>query len=129
MAQGARVGNFVEIKNADIAAGAKVNHLSYIGDAEVGEAANIGAGTITCNYDGVMKHRTQIGARAFVGSNTLLVAPVKMGEESMTASGTVITQDVPDGAMAIGRAKQNNKDGFARRLMQMLRAKKAKKGR
>lgn len=128
LATGARVGNFVEIKNADIAAGAKVNHLSYVGDASVGEAANIGAGTVTCNYDGVMKHRTQIGARAFVGSGTLLVAPVTMGEGSMSATGTVVTQDVPDGALAIGRAKQDNKPGFARKLMKILRAKKAKRG-
>ncbi|MEM7470811.1 MAG: bifunctional UDP-N-acetylglucosamine diphosphorylase/glucosamine-1-phosphate N-acetyltransferase GlmU [Pseudomonadota bacterium] len=126
LAQGARIGNFVEIKNATIASGAKVNHLSYVGDASVGAEANIGAGTITCNYDGVMKHRTEIGARSFVGSNTLLVAPVKMGEESMTASGTVVTQDIPDGDMAVGRARTVNKPGFARKLMQVLRAKKAK---
>ncbi len=128
LAEGAKVGNFVEIKNAEIAEGAKVNHLSYVGDATVGRAANIGAGTITCNYDGVMKHRTEIGARSFIGSNTLLVAPVKVGEEAMTASGTVVTQDVPDGAMAIARAKQDNKAGFARRLMDILRAKKKQKG-
>lgn len=128
LSEGAKVGNFVEIKNAEIAEGAKVNHLSYVGDATVGAAANIGAGTITCNYDGVMKHRTEIGARAFIGSDTLLIAPVKIGTEAMTASGTVVTQDVPDGAMAIGRAKQENKPGFARRLMEMLRAKKKKKG-
>ncbi len=129
LADGARIGNFVEIKNANIAAGAKVNHLSYIGDASVGAAANIGAGTITCNYDGVMKHRTEIGEKAFVGSNTLLIAPVRMGAESMTASGTVVTKNVPDGAMAIGRAETVNKPGFARKLMQLLRAKKAKRGR
>ncbi|MEM9582523.1 MAG: bifunctional UDP-N-acetylglucosamine diphosphorylase/glucosamine-1-phosphate N-acetyltransferase GlmU [Pseudomonadota bacterium] len=127
LAEAAKVGNFVEIKQAEIGAGAKVNHLSYVGDASVGAAANIGAGTITCNYDGVMKHRTEIGAKAFVGSNTLLVAPVTMGDESMTASGTVVTKDVPDGAMAIGRAKQDNKPGFAVKLMQMLRAKKKSK--
>jgi bifunctional UDP-N-acetylglucosamine pyrophosphorylase/glucosamine-1-phosphate N-acetyltransferase len=128
LAQDTRVGNFVEIKNARIAKGAKVNHLSYVGDASVGEATNIGAGTITCNYDGVMKHRTEIGARAFVGSNTLLVAPVSMGDESMTASGTVVTKNVPEGAMAVGRARQDNKPEFARKLMQILRAKKAKRG-
>lgn len=128
LAERVRVGNFVEIKNAKIAAGAKVNHLSYVGDASVGEAANIGAGTVTCNYDGVMKHRTNIGARAFVGSGTLLVAPITMGAESMSATGTVVTQDVPEGALAIGRARQDNKPGFARKLMQMLRAKKAKRG-
>ncbi|WP_299190751.1 bifunctional UDP-N-acetylglucosamine diphosphorylase/glucosamine-1-phosphate N-acetyltransferase GlmU [uncultured Litoreibacter sp.] len=129
LAAKARIGNFVEIKNATIAEGAKVNHLSYVGDASVGEAANIGAGTITCNYDGVMKHRTEIGARSFVGSNTLLVAPVKMGDESMTASGTVVTKDVPDGALAIGRVEAQNKPGFARKLMQVLRAKKMKRDR
>ncbi len=124
LSQGTKIGNFVEIKNATIADGAKVNHLSYVGDASVGEAANIGAGTIICNYDGVMKHRTEIGARAFVGSNTLLVAPVKMGAESMTGSGTVVTKDIPDGALAIGRAETKIKPGFTRKFMQLLRAKK-----
>ncbi|MGR3758767.1 bifunctional UDP-N-acetylglucosamine diphosphorylase/glucosamine-1-phosphate N-acetyltransferase GlmU [Roseobacteraceae bacterium NS-SX3] len=126
LAENTRIGNFVEIKNAAIAEGAKVNHLSYIGDASVGEAANIGAGTITCNYDGAMKHRTEIGARAFVGSNTMLVAPVKVGNEAMTATGAVITKNVEDGALAIGRAEQQNKPGRARKLMEMLRAKKAR---
>lgn len=128
LARAARVGNFVEVKNAQLGDGVKVNHLSYVGDATVGAKTNIGAGTIICNYDGVMKHRTQIGAGAFVGSNTLLIAPVKMGAEAMTASGTVVTRDIPDGALAIGRAKTENKPGFARKLMQMLRAKKMKKG-
>ncbi|MEP1327427.1 bifunctional UDP-N-acetylglucosamine diphosphorylase/glucosamine-1-phosphate N-acetyltransferase GlmU [Pseudophaeobacter sp.] len=126
LAEDTHIGNFVEIKNAEIAEGAKVNHLSYIGDASVGKASNIGAGTITCNYDGVMKHRTEIGARSFIGSNTLLVAPVKVGNEAMTASGTVVTQDVEDGALAIARAKQENKPGRARKLMDILRAKKAR---
>ncbi len=121
-----RVGNFVEIKNATLDEGAKVNHLSYVGDAHVGAAANVGAGTITCNYDGVFKHRTEIGARAFIGSNTLLVAPVKVGDEAMTASGTTVTADVPDGALAIGRARADIKPNFARKMMDMLRAKKAK---
>ncbi|SMC72976.1 bifunctional UDP-N-acetylglucosamine diphosphorylase/glucosamine-1-phosphate N-acetyltransferase GlmU [Primorskyibacter flagellatus] len=121
-----RVGNFVEVKNAHLHEGAKANHLSYIGDAEVGAAANIGAGTITCNYDGVMKHRTKIGARAFIGSNTMLVAPVAVGDEAMTGSGSVITQDVPDGALAIARAQQQTKPGLARKLVEMLKAKKAK---
>ena len=130
LAKEARVGNFVEIKNAELAEGAKVNHLTYVGDAEVGARANIGAGTVTCNYDGVMKHRTKIGAGAFVGSGTLLVAPVEMGDESMTASGTVLPsgQNVPDGALAIGRAKVDIKPGFARKMMEFLRAKKAKRG-
>jgi bifunctional UDP-N-acetylglucosamine pyrophosphorylase/glucosamine-1-phosphate N-acetyltransferase len=125
LAEEVHVGNFVEIKNAQIAEGAKVNHLSYIGDADVGEKTNIGAGTITCNYDGVFKHRTTIGRDVFVGSNTMLVAPVKLGDRSMTASGAVITTDVPDGAMAVARAPQVNKPGLAVRLMDKLRARKA----
>ncbi|PXW76511.1 UDP-N-acetylglucosamine pyrophosphorylase /glucosamine-1-phosphate N-acetyltransferase [Ruegeria sp. P4] len=129
LAEDTHVGNFVEIKNAEIAAGAKVNHLSYIGDASVGEATNIGAGTITCNYDGVMKHRTEIGARAFIGSNTCLVAPVKVGNEAMTATGTIVTKNVGDGDLAIARAQQTNKPGRARKLMDMLRAKKAAKAK
>ncbi|KIC18979.1 bifunctional UDP-N-acetylglucosamine diphosphorylase/glucosamine-1-phosphate N-acetyltransferase GlmU [Leisingera sp. ANG-DT] len=126
LAENTHIGNFVEIKNAEIAEGAKVNHLSYIGDASVGEATNIGAGTITCNYDGVMKHRTEIGARAFIGSNTMLVAPVRVGNEAMTATGAVVTKNVEDGDLAIARAEQNNKPGRARKLMDMLRAKKAR---
>lgn len=121
------VGNFVEIKNAVLDEGVKVGHLTYLGDAHIGEATNIGAGTITCNYDGVMKHRTEIGARAFIGSDTMLVAPVRVGDDAMTGSGSVITQDVPDGALAIGRARQANKPGFATRLMAALRAKKEAK--
>ena len=127
LAEGAKVGNFVEIKNAEIAAGAKVNHLTYIGDAFVGEAANIGAGTITCNYDGVFKHRTHIGARSFIGSNTMLVAPVTVGDGAMTATGTVVTRDVPAGAMAVGRAKMEIKDGFWTRMYAKLKAKKARR--
>ena len=127
LAEDVHVGNFVEIKNATLAEGAKANHLSYIGDASVGAATNIGAGTITCNYDGVLKHRTEIGARAFIGSNTMFVAPVRVGDEAMTATATTITKDVPDGALAIGRAEQDNKPGMARKLMKMLRAKKAKR--
>ena len=124
LAEGSRVGNFVEIKNAEIAAGAKVNHLTYIGDAFVGEAANIGAGTITCNYDGVFKHRTHIGAQSFIGSNTMLVAPVTVGDGAMTATSTVVTRDVPPGAMAVGRAKMEIKDGFWTRMYAKLKAKK-----
>ncbi len=126
LAEDTRIGNFVEVKNALIGEGAKVNHLSYIGDASVGEASNIGAGTITCNYDGVMKHHTRIGARAFVGSNTMLVAPVTLGDDAMTGSGSVITGDVPDGALAIARSPQVNKPGMARKLFEMLKSKKAK---
>ena len=118
------VGNFVEIKNAVLDEGVKVGHLTYLGDAHVGERTNIGAGTITCNYDGVMKHRTEIGARAFIGSDTMLVAPVRVGDDAMTGSGSVITADVPDGALAIGRARQDTKPGLATRLMAALRAKK-----
>ncbi|SEP08887.1 UDP-N-acetylglucosamine pyrophosphorylase /glucosamine-1-phosphate N-acetyltransferase [Salinihabitans flavidus] len=124
--QHARIGNFVEIKAADIAEGAKVNHLSYVGDAEVGAGANIGAGTITCNYDGVMKHRTRIGAGAFIGSNAALVAPVSVGAEAMVAAGSTITGDVPDGALALARGKQSNKPGLARRLRARLMDLKAK---
>lgn len=122
-----KIGNFVEVKAAEIAEGAKVNHLSYVGDAQIGKHTNIGAGTITCNYDGVLKHKTIIGENAFIGSNTMLVAPVHIGDEAMTGSGSVITKDVPDQALALARAEQINKDGFAKRLMDRLRAIKAKK--
>ncbi|SMO50388.1 bifunctional UDP-N-acetylglucosamine diphosphorylase/glucosamine-1-phosphate N-acetyltransferase GlmU [Ruegeria faecimaris] len=127
LAENTRVGNFVEIKNAEIAEGAKVNHLSYIGDATVGAATNIGAGTITCNYDGVMKHQTTIGQNVFVGSNTMLVAPVTIGDGAMTATGTVVTRDVEADALAVARAKQDNKPGYARKLFDMLTAKKARR--
>lgn len=120
------IGNFVEIKNATIDEGAKVNHLTYIGDAFIGKKTNVGAGTITCNYDGVFKHKTTIGANSFIGSATMLVAPVTVGNNAMTATGTVVTKDIPDGAMAIARTKQENKAGFAVKLFEMLKAKKAK---
>ncbi|MGX9353758.1 bifunctional UDP-N-acetylglucosamine diphosphorylase/glucosamine-1-phosphate N-acetyltransferase GlmU [Roseobacteraceae bacterium S113] len=123
----AHVGNFVEIKNAVIHEGAKANHLTYIGDAEIGARTNVGAGTITCNYDGVMKHRTEVGANAFIGSNTMLVAPVTLGDHAMTASGAVITKDVPEAALAIARAQQVNKPGLATKLFEMLKAKKAER--
>jgi bifunctional UDP-N-acetylglucosamine pyrophosphorylase/glucosamine-1-phosphate N-acetyltransferase len=119
LGEGARVGNFVEIKEAQIEAGAKVNHLTYIGDARVGAGANIGAGTITCNYDGASKHRTDIGAGAFIGSNSALVAPVKIGDGAYIGSGSVITSDVPADALAIGRSRQVVKDGWATRLRAM----------
>jgi bifunctional UDP-N-acetylglucosamine pyrophosphorylase/glucosamine-1-phosphate N-acetyltransferase len=125
LAEDVKIGNFVEIKASALEEGAKVNHLSYIGDAHIGARANIGAGTITCNYDGVMKHHTSIGEEAFIGSNTMLVAPVTVGQEAMTASGSVITQDVPAGSLAIARAKQDNKPGLALKLMNKLRALKA----
>jgi bifunctional UDP-N-acetylglucosamine pyrophosphorylase / glucosamine-1-phosphate N-acetyltransferase len=113
---GARIGNFVELKEAVIEAGAKANHLSYIGDASVGANANIGAGTITCNYDGKDKHRTTIGADAFIGSNSALVAPVEIGAGAYVGSGSVITHNVPADALALGRARQVVKEGWAKRL-------------
>jgi bifunctional UDP-N-acetylglucosamine pyrophosphorylase/glucosamine-1-phosphate N-acetyltransferase len=117
--KGARVGPFVEVKEATIEAGAKANHLTYIGDARIGEGANIGAGTITCNYDGVAKHRTDIGKGAFIGSNSALVAPIKVGDGAYVGTGTVLTRDVPAGALAIARAKQAVKEGWAKRLRQV----------
>ena len=113
---GAKVGNFVEVKNANIGRGAKVNHLTYIGDADVGAKANVGAGTITCNYDGVNKHRTVIGANAFIGSNASLVAPVLIGEGAYVGSGSVITHNVEPDALALGRGRQENKPGYASKL-------------
>ncbi|AWB48086.1 bifunctional UDP-N-acetylglucosamine diphosphorylase/glucosamine-1-phosphate N-acetyltransferase GlmU [Gemmobacter aquarius] len=127
LAEGVHVGNFVEIKNAILDEGVKVGHLSYIGDADVGEFTNIGAGTVTCNYDGVLKHRTRIGKRAFIGSDTMLVAPVSIGDGAMTGSGSVITEDVPAEAIALGRARQVNKPGLATKLFDRLRALKAAK--
>jgi len=127
LAENVHVGNFCEIKNATIDEGAKVNHLSYIGDASVGARTNIGAGTITCNYDGVFKHRTTIGREAFIGSNTMLVAPVTVGDRALTGSGSVITQDIPADALSIARAKQVNKPGLGKRLMDSLRARKSAK--
>ncbi len=125
LAEDVHVGNFVEVKNAILAEGVKVGHLTYIGDADVGEHTNIGAGTVTCNYDGVSKHRTVIGAHAFIGSDTMLVAPVTVGDHAMTASGSVITMDVPPQALAVARARQDNKPGLAARIMARLRAAKA----
>jgi len=129
LAEDVHVGNFVEIKNAQVGTGAKVNHLTYLGDADIGAGTNIGAGTITCNYDGVFKHRTTIGRDAFIGSNTMLVAPVTLGDGAMTATGTVVTHNVPAGDMAVGRAKQTNKPGFATRFFEKLRAAKAAKSK
>ncbi|MDO6585573.1 bifunctional UDP-N-acetylglucosamine diphosphorylase/glucosamine-1-phosphate N-acetyltransferase GlmU [Salipiger sp. 1_MG-2023] len=124
LAEDSHVGNFVEIKNAYLGEGVKANHLTYIGDADIGDRSNIGAGTVTCNYDGVFKHRTIIGKDAFIGSDTMLVAPVTIGDGAMTGSGSVITSDVPAGALGIGRARQETKAGFATRLRDILRAKK-----
>lgn len=111
---GSRVGNFVEIKNARLGPGAKANHLSYLGDAEVGAGANVGAGTITCNYDGLNKHRTVIGAGAFIGSNSALVAPVSVGAGAIVGAGSVVTTDVPGDALAVARARQVNRPEGAR---------------
>jgi bifunctional UDP-N-acetylglucosamine pyrophosphorylase / glucosamine-1-phosphate N-acetyltransferase len=109
--EGAHVGNFVELKATTLGRGAKANHLSYIGDASVGAGTNIGAGTITCNYDGVAKHRNEIGERVFIGSNTALVAPVRVGDGALVAAGSTITEDVPADAMGIARGRQANKPG------------------
>ncbi len=110
---GARVGNFVEVKKSRLASGVKASHLTYLGDAVVGRGANIGAGTITCNYDGVKKHATIIGAGAFIGSDTMLVAPVRIGRGAVTGAGSTITRDVPDGALAVERSAQKVRPGWA----------------
>jgi len=123
----AKVGNFCEVKNADIGQGAKVSHLSYIGDANIAEGVNIGAGTITCNYDGVNKHKTEIGAGAFIGSNSSLVAPVTIGKGAYVASGSVINTDVAQNALAIGRARQINKNDYAPKLRARAQALKNSK--
>ncbi len=112
----AKVGNFVELKAADIDEGAKVNHLSYVGDTHIGPGANIGAGTITCNYDGFRKHKTDIGAGAFIGSNSALIAPVRIGDGAYVGSGSVISKDVPANSLALTRAPQVHREGWAGRL-------------
>jgi len=124
LAEKARVGNFVEIKNANIAAGAKVNHLTYIGDADIGANANIGAGTITCNYDGFFKYRTQIGENAFIGSNSALVAPVKVGAGAYVGSGSVVTRDVSADSLVVARGRQMEKAGWAAAFRTAQAAKK-----
>ena len=111
--EGSKAGTFVEIKNSDVGAGAKVPHLSYIGDADIGEQSNIGAGTLTANYDGFRKHRTTIGARVKVSVDTAFVAPVTVGDDAYTAAGSVVTEDVPPGALAVARARQENREGYA----------------
>lgn len=125
--EGAKVGNFVEIKMADVKAGAKVNHLSYIGDSEVGSGANIGAGTITCNYDGYFKHKTIIGENSFVGSNSSLIAPVCIGDGAYIGSGSVISADVPEDALAVARPQRRVLAGWAAKYRQMQAEKKQKK--
>jgi bifunctional UDP-N-acetylglucosamine pyrophosphorylase/glucosamine-1-phosphate N-acetyltransferase len=124
---GAHVGNFVEIKNATLGAGAKANHLTYIGDAEIGARSNIGAGTVTCNYDGFGKYKTTIGAEVFIGTNSSLVAPVSIGDGAITAAGSVVTEDVPADALALGRARQVNKPGRAAAFRAAKRASLPKK--
>jgi bifunctional UDP-N-acetylglucosamine pyrophosphorylase/glucosamine-1-phosphate N-acetyltransferase len=118
----AHVGNFVETKKTVLHKGAKANHLAYLGDGDIGEGANIGAGTIFCNYDGFKKHRTDIGAGAFIGSDSQIVAPVKIGAGAYVATGTTVTKDVPEGALAISRPRQENKEGYAARLKARLKA-------
>jgi bifunctional UDP-N-acetylglucosamine pyrophosphorylase / glucosamine-1-phosphate N-acetyltransferase len=125
----ARIGNFVEVKNTKMGRGAKANHLSYLGDAEVGEGTNIGCGFIACNYDGVNKNKTTIGKNAFVGSNVQAVAPVTIGDDSYVATGSVITRDVPVNALGIARVKQENKEGYAERLRARMLAIKKGKGK
>jgi len=131
LGEGSRIGNFVEVKEAVLEAGAKANHLSYIGDAHVGAKANVGAGTITCNYDGVDKHRTTIGKEAFIGSNSALVAPVEIGDGAYIGSGSVITENVPAGALALARGRQVIKEGLASRLrgLRLLGRKKVSPGK
>jgi bifunctional UDP-N-acetylglucosamine pyrophosphorylase/glucosamine-1-phosphate N-acetyltransferase len=119
LGEGARVGNFVETKAAVLEAGAKVNHLTYVGDAHIGANANIGAGTITCNYDGFNKYRTEIGAGAFIGSNSSLVAPLKIGNGAYVGSGSVVTKNVPDDALAVGRGLQTVREDWAKRFREM----------
>ena len=127
LGDGAKIGNFVETKAATLEAGVKVNHLSYIGDAEVGANTNIGAGTITCNYDGFAKHKTIIGKGAFVGTNSSLVAPVKIGDGAYIGSGSVITRDVPDDAMALERSPQSIREGGASRYREARRAARSRR--
>ncbi len=125
LAEGVRIGNFVEIKKSYLGANAKVNHLSYIGDADVGARANIGAGTITCNYDGFAKHPTVIGEDAFIGSNTALVAPVTIGNGAIVGAGSAITADVKPGALAVARGRQDEREGWAARFRESAAAAKA----
>jgi bifunctional UDP-N-acetylglucosamine pyrophosphorylase/glucosamine-1-phosphate N-acetyltransferase len=122
----AKVGNFVEVKKARLGKGAKANHLTYLGDAEVGPGANIGAGTITCNYDGYFKYRTEIGAGAFIGSNSALVAPVTIGAGAIVGAGSVITRDVPSDAIAVARGEQSEKTGRAAQFREVMSARKKK---
>ena len=128
LGEGTRIGNFVETKAATLEAGVKINHLSYVGDAHVGANSNLGAGTITCNYDGFSKHKTEIGTGAFIGTNSSLVAPVRIGNGAYIGSGSVITRDVPDDAMAVERSQQTNREGGAMRYRELKTRAKAPKG-
>jgi bifunctional UDP-N-acetylglucosamine pyrophosphorylase/glucosamine-1-phosphate N-acetyltransferase len=125
LAKGAKVGNFVEVKNAEFGEGAKANHLTYVGDATVGARANLGAGTITCNYDGYFKHRTTIGERAFIGSNSALIAPVNIGAHAIVAAGSAVSRDVAAGELRMVRAEQLVKPGWADRFHDAMKKKKA----
>jgi bifunctional UDP-N-acetylglucosamine pyrophosphorylase/glucosamine-1-phosphate N-acetyltransferase len=123
----AKIGNFVEIKNTTFGEGAKAAHLSYVGDTTVGAGANLGAGTITCNYDGFAKHRTEIGAGAFIGAHSALIAPVNIGDNSYVGTGTIVTADVPEDALALARTPQTNREGIAPRLREAMRARAEEK--
>jgi bifunctional UDP-N-acetylglucosamine pyrophosphorylase/glucosamine-1-phosphate N-acetyltransferase len=124
--EGAHVGNFVETKKIRLGKGSKANHLTYLGDAEIGAGVNIGAGTITCNYDGVNKHKTIIGDRVFVGSDTTLVAPIRLGAGAYVGAASCLTEDVPEDSLAVARAHQMNKEGWARKKRQQMEAAKTK---
>ena len=124
--EGAKIGNYVEVKKSTLGPGAKANHLTYIGDAEVGANANVGAGTITCNYDGYLKYRTTIGEGAFIGSNSALVAPVTIGKGAIVAAGSVVTHDVPTDGLAISRSMQEVKPGWAASFRAVMAGRKAK---
>jgi bifunctional UDP-N-acetylglucosamine pyrophosphorylase/glucosamine-1-phosphate N-acetyltransferase len=126
MGEGAKAGTFVEIKKSTVGRGSKVPHLAYVGDAEIGKDANIGAGTITCNYDGFEKHRTVIEDGAFIGSDTMLVAPVTIGKEAVTGAGSAITKDVPAGALGIERSEQKVVEGYAERRRKRAKERRTK---
>jgi bifunctional UDP-N-acetylglucosamine pyrophosphorylase/glucosamine-1-phosphate N-acetyltransferase len=123
-----KIGNFVEIKNARFGVGAQASHLTYVGDAEIGARANLGCGTITCNYDGFDKYKTIVGDDAFIGSDTALVAPVRIGARAFTGSGSVITRDVPDDALAVARGRQRDLDGWAKSFREKKLTERAARG-
>lgn len=133
LGDGSKIGNFVEVKKSRIGRGSKANHLSYIGDAEIGEGVNVGAGMITCNYDGVNKHKTEIGDNVFIGSDVQLVAPVRLGKNALIGAGSTITKDVPEDALAVTRARQTNLPGKGflkfKEKLNLKSDQKAKKGK